>query len=83
MKKQEQLFSETVQGYEKDRVIREQEFDLKKADFQEKIQELTHRLKTQQDSNYKLSKEYFDYKHEIHKTKQRLQDNYELAKVEN
>lgn len=41
------------------------------------------RLQQRQDINYKLSKDYFAYKHVIDKTRLTLQDDFELLKVEN
>lgn len=37
LKQQESLFQDTVSGYQKDRSIRMQEFDLKERDFNEKF----------------------------------------------
>jgi hypothetical protein len=33
--------------------------------------------------NYTLAKDFFDYKHLVGRTKQRLQDEFDLATVEN
>ena len=35
--RQEHLFKETVAGYQKDRVVRQQEFDLKEKDYADQI----------------------------------------------
>eukprot|EP00347_Sterkiella_histriomuscorum_P001132 403373203 len=80
---QKQLFEEAMGGYQKDRIIRDQEFKLKEQDFKEKLENFKIRLQQRQDVNYQLSKEYFAYKHVIGKTKQKLQDDYDLLKVEN
>ncbi|CDW88882.1 UNKNOWN [Stylonychia lemnae] len=78
-----QLFEEAIQGYHKDRIIREQEFKLKEQDFHEKIENLKRRVAERQEINYHLNKDYFAYKHVINKSKQKLQDDYDLLKVEN
>jgi len=80
---QKALYEETISGYEKDRVIREQEFELKKQDFEEKKKELVSRLEQRQGTQYSLNKNYFEYKYEIQQTKNKMQDEYELLKVEN
>ena len=80
---QRQLFEEAINGYQKDRIIRDQEFKLKEQDFKEKLEGFRQRLEQRQAVNYQLSKDYFAYKHVIGKTKQVMQDDYELLKVEN
>lgn len=80
---QEQLYEEAINGYRKNKQVREQEFQLKIGDFKEKIENLKARLQQRQDINYKLSKDYFAYKHVIDKTRLTLQDDFELLKVEN
>ena len=44
LKQQEQLFTDTVNAYQKDRAVRMQEFDLKERDFKERYAELQARL---------------------------------------
>ena len=71
---QKQLYEEAIQAYHKSRSVREEEFRLKEQDFKEKIEGLKARLKTAEEANYKVSKDYFAYKHLVGKTRQRLTD---------
>ena len=41
------------------------------------------RLQEKKDVNYKVSTEYFNYKHRVGQDKQRLEDQLALARVEN
>lgn len=82
LQKQESLFNDTVSGYQKDRVVRQQEFDLKEKDYSDQIQGLQTRLQERKDLNYKLTSEYFAYKNAATEDKKRLQDAIELAKLE-
>lgn len=59
------MYEESVQAMYKDRAIREKEFELKEADFSETIKELGQRISNRQEVNYKLNKDYFEYKHVI------------------
>lgn len=49
---QKQLFEEAVQGYNKNRIIRDQEFRLKEQDFKDKIEQFKARLQQRQEINY-------------------------------
>ena len=80
---QKQLFEDTVQGYQKDRSVRTQEFDLKAQDFETTIAELEARLASQMALNHQVSTDYFNYRHSIGNVKQKLEDQIALAKVEN
>ena len=71
---QKQLFEDTVQGYQKDRSVRTQEFDLKAQDFETTIAELEARLANQTALNYQISNDYFNYRHSIGNVKQKLDD---------
>ena len=64
-----QLFEEAINGYSKDKMIRESEFRLKQEDFEIKIKELKERVKEREEIYNKLSKDYFVYKHLVNKTK--------------
>ena len=70
-------------GYQKDRSIRAQEFDLKERDFREKEVELSERLTQKKSLNYRLTNDYFEYKHTWEKNKASLEDQLALARVEN
>lgn len=79
---QKALFEEAIQGYQKDKVIRLQESQLKEQDFQENIQNLTAGLKKREEESYELSKGYFQFKHEIQRAKDKLTDERELLLIE-
>ena len=49
---QKQHFEEAISGYQKDRLIREQEFKLKVEDFREKEEQIKTRLALRQETNY-------------------------------
>lgn len=80
---QKDVYEESVSAYEKDRLIREQEFKMKEQDFQDTLGSLRGRLDQRQKVNYTLAKDYFDYKHLVGRSKQKLQDEHDLATVEN
>ncbi len=80
---QKQVYEESVRAYEKDRLIREQEFEMKQQEFQETLSHLRDRLDRRQAHNYALTKDFFAYKHLVGRTKGRLQDDHDLAQVEN
>ena len=65
MSSQKALFEDTVAGYQKDRSVRTQEFDLKAQDFETTIAELEKRLSDRKALNYQVSNDYFNYKHAI------------------
>lgn len=69
---QKQVYEDSVKAYEKDRLIREQEFEMKQQEFQETLAQLRVRLEQRQAHNYTLTKEFFNYKHLVGKTKQKL-----------
>ena len=52
MQAQKALFEDTVAGYQKDRSVRTQEFDLKSQDFENTIAELEQRLAQRKQMNY-------------------------------
>ena len=52
MQTQKSLFEDTVAGYQKDRSVRTQEFDLKAQDFEQTIAELEKRLADRKKENY-------------------------------
>ena len=83
MSQQKALFDDTVAAYQKDRSVRTQEYDLKKQDFETKIAELEERLEDRKKLNYEISNDYFNYKHAIEKQGTNLEDQMELARVEN
>ena len=83
MNAQKALFDDTVSGYQKDRSVRTQEFDLKAQDFENTIAELERRLAERKSMNHAISTDYFNYKHAIIGAKSHLDDQIALAKVEN
>lgn len=83
MNAQKALFEDTVSGYQKDRSVRTQEFDLKAQDFENTIAELERRLAERKSMNHAISTDYFNYKHAIIGAKAHLDDQIALAKVEN
>ena len=68
------MFEEAIRAYEKDKSIRMQEFELKTADHNEKVLDLERRLKLRKETNYDLSKQYFEYKYELGNHKSMLKD---------
>ena len=56
---------------------------MKKQDFETKIAELEERLEDRKKLNYEISNDYFNYKHAIEKQGTNLEDQMELARVEN
>ena len=50
--KQKALFEEAIQGYQKDKVIRTQEFQLKENDVKESIASLQGRIKVAEEEGY-------------------------------
>ena len=64
-------------------MIREQEFALKEREFSDTLGSLRGRLEQRERVNYGIAKDFFDYKHVVGKTRQRLQDEYDLAQAEN
>ena len=72
-----------MKAYEKDRLIREQEFEMKQQEFRDTLTQLRARLEQRQAHNYKLTKEFFEYKHVVGRTRGRVQDEHDLAQVEN
>lgn len=80
--RQNALHNETVSGYQKDRVVRQQEFDLKDRDYEAQIEALQKRLEEKKDLNYKLTAEYFTYKNAAQSDAKKLQDAIDLARVE-
>ena len=80
---QKQVYEDSIRAYDKDRLIREQEFDMKQQEFQETLVQLRDRLERRQAHNYTLTKDFFNFKHLVGRTKTRVQDDYDLAQVEN
>ena len=79
---QKQLFEEAIQGYQKDKVIRLQEAQLRDADFVESVGKIQERLKQREAEQYEISKNYFQYKNELQKQKDKLADEKELLLIE-
>ena len=65
MQSQKSLFEDTVAGYQKDRSVRTQEFDLKAQDFETTIAELEKRLADRKAVNHAISTDYFNYRHAV------------------
>ena len=83
LEQQKALFQDTVAGYQKDRSVRTQEFDLKQRDHEDKMNQLQFRLQKDKELNAQIAGDYFNYKHQIVEAKQRLEDQTALARVEN
>jgi hypothetical protein len=77
------VFEESVAAYDKDRLIREQEYKMKDQEFADTLGSIRGRIEQSKKLNYTLAKDFFDYKHIVGKTRQKLQDEYDLANVEN
>jgi aspartate ammonia-lyase len=77
------VYEESISAYEKDRLIREQEYQMKEQEFRDTLALVRGRLDQRQAVNYQLARDFFDYKHLVGKTRQRLQDEQDLAQVEN
>jgi hypothetical protein len=77
------VFEESVAAYDKDRLIREQEYKMKDQEFADTLGSIRGRIEQSKKLNYTLAKDFFDYKHVVVKTRQKLQDEYDLANVEN
>jgi hypothetical protein len=56
---------------------------LKNRDFSEKEEVLARRLAEKKALNYRLTNDYFEFKHSVENNKQRLEDQLALARVEN
>ena len=80
---QRQVYEESIAAYEKDRLIREEEYQMKEQEFRDTLALVKGRLDQRQAVNYQLARDFFDYKHLVGKTRQRLQDEQDLAQVEN
>ena len=79
---QKDLFEQAIQGYQKDKVIRLQESKLREQDFQESVMALSERQKQREQETDEVSKNYFQYKHSVQRSKDRLQDDKELLLIE-
>lgn len=56
---------------------------MKEKDFSDTLGSIRGRLEQRQRQNYTMTKDFFNYKHLIGRTNQRLQDEQALAQVEN
>ena len=65
LEQQKALFQDTVAGYQKDRSVRTQEFDLKQRDHEDKMAQLQLRLQKDKELNAQIAGDYFNYKHQI------------------
>jgi len=63
LEQQKALFQDTISGYQKDRSVRTQEFDLKQRDHDEKMSTLGVRLQKDKELNAQIAGDYFNYKH--------------------
>lgn len=80
--RQKSLFEEAIQGYQKDKVIRLQEFQLKEKDIQETMTAMQGRTKQAEEEGYQMSKDFFQYKHQIQKARDQMTDERELLNIE-
>jgi hypothetical protein len=79
---QKDIFESAIQGYQKDKVIRLQEANLREQDFMNTIASLQQRLDQREQEGYAISKNYFQYKTEVNKAKDRISDDKELLLIE-
>ena len=79
---QKALFEAAIQGYQKDKLIRLQEANLRQQDFNQSIKELEGRLAKRDKDGYEISKNFFQYKHDVQKSKDKLNDEKELLLIE-
>ena len=79
---QKALFEESIQAYQKDKLIRHQEAHLRSQDFQASIKQLQARLKLREGEQWEISKNYFNYKAEVQKSKDKIADERELLMIE-
>ena len=63
--KQKNLFEDTIQDFQKDKIIRMQEFQLKQQDTNEIFFQLKERLQQREQDSYQISKDFFQYKHQV------------------
>ena len=63
--KQKNLFEDTIQDFQKDTIIRMQEFQLKQQDTNEISSQLKERLQQREQDSYQISKDFFQYKHQV------------------
>lgn len=56
---------------------------MKNRDFSEKEEVIAKRLAEKKALNYRLTNDYFEFKHSVENNKQRLEDQLALARVEN
>jgi len=82
LRDQQALFEQTARGYEKDRILREQEFRLKEVEHAENMGKWEKLYKEKDKVNYEMTKRFFDYKHHVQQRRQQLKDEQDLLKVE-
>ena len=56
---------------------------MKVRDFEEKEKELSDRLAEKKSLNYRLTNDFFEYKHKVDQNNISLEDQLALARVEN
>jgi hypothetical protein len=70
-------------AYERDTVIREEEFTLREKDFNEKSFEFEKRLIAREEFNSKIGKDFFHVRYEFEEKQKKASDENELLKIEN
>ena len=77
------LYENIIMKMEEDGRLREEEFRLQNLNMQTKLAELQKRNKKLEKLNYDITKDYMDLKYDIEINNKKLNDEYELAKLQN
>ena len=77
------LCENIIMKMEEDGRLREEEFRLQKINMNQKLQELQRKNKKLEKLNYDITKNYMDLKFDIEINNKKLNDEYELAKLQN
>ena len=77
------MYENIIMKMEEDGRLREEEFRLQNMNMQSKLAELQKRNKKLEKLNYDITKDYMDLKYDIEINNKKLNDEYELAKLQN
>ena len=77
------LYENIIMKMEEDGRLREEEFRLQNINMQSKLAELQKRNKKLEKLNYDITKDYMDLKYDMEINNKKLNDEYELAKLQN
>ena len=77
------LCENIIMKMEEDGRLREEEFRLQKLNMNAKLQDLQRKNKKLEKVNYDITKNYMDLKYDIEINNKKLNDEYELAKLQN